>query len=495
VSWTNSTGVSISGNSLTKTASTGWGNAGASSTQSIASGDGYVEVTASETTTARLFGFSHTDADQSWPSIDFGIDLDLSGSAYVFESGNNRGNFGPYATGDKFQVAIVGGVVKYKKNGTVFYTSSVTPTYPLVVDTALHGNGCTLSNVVLGSSTGSSAKVQWLVPDHLGTPRMIVDQTGTLANLKRHDYLPFGEELFAPAGGRSVGQGYAVGDGVRQQFTQKERDVETGLDYFGARYYASVQGRFTSTDPSRKSIKATTPQTWNRYNYTLNNPLRYVDDNGKWPTDTHNRIIERAFRTLDPKLVRHIQRGSESVDRLGASPRTLYESNAPQHAMTPGSKVRQMGLEAAKDWARNEATHFINENMSQAKDYYQKSKQTNDEVSKQLFTVGAFESFGQGAHTIMDGGSPAHRDFQVYDVRPYEVMGFLSPVTGAAAFAWDMKGHADIEARQPTDAEMNKMVDDLRMQFLNAFGKEAYEKAVPEEDRRATEERKKKQEQ
>jgi hypothetical protein len=133
--------------------------------------------------------------------------------------------------------------------------------------------------------------------------------------------------------------------------------------------------------------------------------------------------------------------------------------------------------------------------MSQAKDYYQKSKQTNDEVSKQLFTVGAFESFGQGAHTIMDGGSPAHRDFQVYDVRPYEVMGFLSPVTGAAAFAWDMKGHADIEARQPTDAEMNKMVDDLRMQFLNAFGKEAYEKAVPEEDRRATEERKKKQEQ
>jgi RHS repeat-associated protein len=496
VSWTNVVGVSVNANSLTKTAGTGWGNAGASSTQSLGSGDGYVEVTATETSMARLFGFSHTDADQSWPSIDFGIDLDLSGSAYVFESGNNRGNFGPYATGDKFQVAIVGGVVKYKKNGTVFYTSSITPTYPLVVDTALHGNGCTLSNVVLGSSTGTSAKVQWLVPDHLGTPRMIVDQTGTLANLKRHDYLPFGEELFAPSGGRSVGQGYAAGDGLRQHFTQKERDVETGLDYFGARYYASAQGRFTSTDPSRKSIKATTPQTWNRYNYTLNNPVRYVDENGKWPTDTHNRIIEKAFRTLDPKLVRHIQRGSESVDRLGASPRTLYESNAPQHAMTPGYKVKQMGsLEAAKDWARNEATHFINANMSQAKDYYQKSNQTNDEASKLLFTVGAFESFGKGAHTIMDGGSPAHRDFQVYDVRPYEVMGYLSPATAVAAFAWDMKAHADTEARQPTDAEMNKMVDDLRMQFLNAFGKEAYEKAVPEEDRRATEERKKKQEQ
>jgi YD repeat-containing protein len=60
VSWTNVVGASVNGNSLTKTAPTGWGNSGASSTQSITSGDGYVEVTATETSTARLFGFSHT---------------------------------------------------------------------------------------------------------------------------------------------------------------------------------------------------------------------------------------------------------------------------------------------------------------------------------------------------------------------------------------------------------------------------------------------------
>ena len=277
---------------------------------------------------------------------------------------------------------------------------------------------------------------------------------------------------------------------------RKERDVETGLDYFGARYYASTQGRFTSTDPSRRSIQATNPQTWNRYNYTLNNPLRYVDENGKWPTDTHNRIIEKAFRTLEPKLVRHIQRGSESVDRLGASPRTLYEKNAAQHAMTPGYKVRELGsLEKAKDWARNEATNFINTNMGQAKDLYGKSNQTNNEASKLILTVGAFESFGKGAHTIMDGASPAHRDFQVYDTQGYKLLGLISPVAGAVAFGVDMKDHANVEARQPTDAEMNQMVDDLRMQFLNAFGREAYERAVPEEDRKATEERKRKQEQ
>ena len=82
-----------------------------------------------------------------------------------------------------------------------------------------------------------------------GTPRMVLDQTGSLTALKRHDYLPFGEELFAPTSGRIAAQGYASGDGVRQHFTQKERDNETGLDYFGARYYASMQGRFTGVDP------------------------------------------------------------------------------------------------------------------------------------------------------------------------------------------------------------------------------------------------------
>ena len=90
-----------------------------------------------------------------------------------------------------------------------------------------------------GTSAGGE-KVQWLVPDHLGTPRIIIDETGNRANVKHHDYLPFGEELFAGTGGRTAAFGY-TGDGVRQQFTSKERDAETGLDYFEARYYASVQ--------------------------------------------------------------------------------------------------------------------------------------------------------------------------------------------------------------------------------------------------------------
>jgi len=285
VGWTNTAGVAASGNNLTKTAGTGWGNAGASSTQSITSGDGYVEVTASETSTARIFGLSHTDANQNWTTIDFGMDLDVGGTIYVFESGANRGTFGTYTTGDKLQVAIVGGVVKYKKNGTVFYTSTVAPTYPLVVDSSLYSSGSTLSSVVLGSGSNGAAQVQWLVSDHLGTPRMIIDQTGSVGNIKRHDYLPYGEELWAGTSGRTSSMGYVAGDGVRQQFTEKERDVETGQDYFLARYYSSIHGRFTSTDPLMASAEPSLPQSWNRYSYVFNNPMAYIDPDGMKPDD------------------------------------------------------------------------------------------------------------------------------------------------------------------------------------------------------------------
>jgi hypothetical protein len=97
--------------------------------------------------------------------------------------------------------------------------------------------------------------------------------------------------------------------------------------------------------------------------------------------------------------------------------------------------------------------------------------------------------FGQGAHPIMDGSSPAHRDFQVYDLAPYKTLFAISPALGIAAFKEAMDAHAAKEAREPTEDEMNHMVDDLRMQYLNTFGREMYEQAVSPEEREATERR------
>jgi RHS repeat-associated protein len=63
------------------------------------------------------------------------------------------------------------------------------------------------------------------------------------------------------------------------RYTAKERDSESGLDYFGARYYASSMGRFTSPDsPSYSHLS--NPQAWNLYAYTYNNPVSTWDPDG-----------------------------------------------------------------------------------------------------------------------------------------------------------------------------------------------------------------------
>jgi RHS repeat-associated protein len=317
VGWTNTVGVSASTNNLTKTAAAGWGNAGAVSTQTITSGDGYVEFTASETTSYRLLGLSHTDTNQSYDTIDYAVYLQPNGSLGGYQGATFLGSLGTYATGDVLRVAIEGGVVKYRKNGTLIYTSTVAPTYPLMVDTSLYTNGATINNVVLSGASGggsSLAQIHWLVTDHLGTPRMIFDQTGSLANMSRHDYLPFGEEIYAGTGGRTAPQGYTLADNIRQKFTSKERDNESGLDYFLARYYSSTQGRFTSVDPVsavnyQQTFQRTkelrdfrlflrrleNPQTWNAYAYSLNNPLRFVDPNGE-EIVTNQAEVNEAIR-------------------------------------------------------------------------------------------------------------------------------------------------------------------------------------------------------
>jgi RHS repeat-associated protein len=142
------------------------------------------------------------------------------------------------------------------------------------------------------SRGGGGTDIEWLVPDQLGTPRMIFDKTGSLPGMKRHDYLPFGEELYAAVGIRSTTLGYTISDGVRQKFSQKERDSETNLDYFLARYYSSMQGRFTS--PDSYSGRLVSPQTLNLYSYVRNNPLKYIDPDGHQGQDPK--------KTTDPDI-------------------------------------------------------------------------------------------------------------------------------------------------------------------------------------------------
>jgi RHS repeat-associated protein len=184
--------------------------------------------------------------------------------------------------------------------------------------------------------------VKWLVNDQLGTPRMAIDQTGALAKVTRHDYLPFGEELGAGAGGRTYLQGCQA-DGTRQQFTGHERDAETGLDFMQARHYNGQQGRFVSVDTV--SGKLTDPQSLNLYAYVDNNPLRYTDPSGHMLSDIG------VLQTDDPATAARAQaagfndwiRTLQAEKERKQAPRTT-QTQAPQQQQKRKEKPKQTAI-------------------------------------------------------------------------------------------------------------------------------------------------------
>ncbi len=136
-----------------------------------------------------------------------------------------------------------------------------------------------------GGTAPDRPGIRYLTPDPLGSTRVVTGEDQSV--LSRHDYLPFGEEIGAGLGNRGQATGVSgytasLADGPAQKFTGKERDNESGLDYFQARYFSGAGGRFTSVDPENAGADPGDPQSWNGYAYARNNPLLYVDPDGRY---------------------------------------------------------------------------------------------------------------------------------------------------------------------------------------------------------------------
>lgn len=148
---------------------------------------------------------------------------------------------------------------------------------------------------------------------------MVIDQTGSLAGVKRHDFAPFGEELYAGIRRNGMGQGQygyePPQSNVRQRYTGYERDDETGLDFAQARYHSSIQGRFTSVDAG--PFVVADPQSWNRYSYVQNNPLKFIDPTGNTLIllgDDAEYIKAELERFTGYKLNRDTKTGVVTID-------------------------------------------------------------------------------------------------------------------------------------------------------------------------------------
>lgn len=150
-SWQNVVGANTTSNSVTKTATTGWGTAGASSTATI-SGDGYVEFTTAEANTDKFAGLNATDGDQGYAEIDYAIFLRADGVVLVFENGVYRGTYGTYVAGDVFRVQVASNVVRYYRNGSLLYTSLTTPAATLLFDCALGTQNSTITGLTFSGS-------------------------------------------------------------------------------------------------------------------------------------------------------------------------------------------------------------------------------------------------------------------------------------------------------------------------------------------------------
>ena len=121
---------------------------------------------------------------------------------------------------------------------------------------------------------------KYLLTDHLGSTRaeLEFDSGGTPNITENHDLMPYGEEINP-----------ATMDSEQLKVAGKIRDAGSGLDNFGARYYSYALMRWPSIDPSGNSANISAPQTWNRYNYVLDNPVTIIDPDGRDPADFYDQ--------------------------------------------------------------------------------------------------------------------------------------------------------------------------------------------------------------
>jgi RHS repeat-associated protein len=168
-----------------------------------------------------------------------------------------------------------------------------------VLNTYIFFNG---QRVARSDSTGT---IHYYFSDHLGSHGVVENATGSTCE-QDIDYYPYGgaENDYCP----NVVQKY--------KFTGKERDSESGLDYFGARYDASNLGRFMTPD-SGVDQHPEEPQSWNLYAYARNNPLLFVDPSGEYVCGTS--MTQQQCTDFQTGLDKAQDAANAAKDKYGAN--------------------------------------------------------------------------------------------------------------------------------------------------------------------------------
>ncbi len=137
-------GISISGDIITKTGSNGW-NEGLATLGSI-EGDGYIEFKTASTNKWYMVGLSSDNSSPSYNTIDFAA-YPAGTHIHIYESGSWKKNCGPFVAGDVIRVERKANKIYYKKNNEVIYISSKTPVGNLLGDISMHSDGTRIQDL------------------------------------------------------------------------------------------------------------------------------------------------------------------------------------------------------------------------------------------------------------------------------------------------------------------------------------------------------------
>lgn len=220
--------------------------------------------------------------------------------------------------------------------------------------------------------TGGTSK--YFLSDNLGSTNGLTNSSGAVTESNGYD---------------SFGNGTNGSFSGRYQFTGREVDTLTGLQFSRARFYDQNLGRFVSEDPIGFAGRDI-----NLYGYVGNRPMQFADPFGTfpswwWPFNYHQQIGTNALNGIaSPRDIQSINWANGDFDA-----RTQDLEYANYHAMRrPGQ---------SPEVARAVGNAFIRETICLARKYESMGWHTD-----------AMHQIGFAVHALQDNESPAHTDFQ-----------------------------------------------------------------------------------
>jgi len=222
-------------------------------------------------------------------------------STLALENKNTHGpNTGDYLGG--FSTASSAGMIQSPSMVDTYYIYSFDGKLMAEYD---HNGNCVKDYIYAGNRLIAEYQPQvnkyyYYMSDQINSTRIVTDDNGNVVY----------SEAYGPFGG--VQKNWTKAYDPKLKFSGKEREAYSDLDYFGARYYDHNSYRFISTDPVINREEALyNPQLWNLYSYCRNNPITFMDTDGRRETigDSYYKARDRILRQYGPQAAAEFEAG------------------------------------------------------------------------------------------------------------------------------------------------------------------------------------------